>query len=138
MIHDFKCPTCDRIETDVYLSIHHTDEDHPHCCGEPMKDYHTQAPYVAWHDRQLLNGGFRAQHDGTIITSVKQNKEYMARHGLRLADDDYEIPTIQSEQAEIKAGQDAIDAITPTADQMDRMVADGTMAQLEDMMGEAP
>lgn len=138
MIYDFKCVTCSRIEEDVYLSIHHTDDDHPACCGEHMQDYITRAPYVAWQDRQLLDGGFKANHDGTLITSVKQNKEYMARHDLQLIDDNYVAPTIFSERKERAASKAAIDAITPTDDQMERMVEDGTMAQLEEQMGDTP
>ena len=91
MLYDFKCPDCKRIEEDVYLSIHHTDEDHPICCGSPMRDHITKAPYVAWQDRQLLDGGFKAAHDGTVITSVKQNKDYMARHGLNNYHDMYPL-----------------------------------------------
>lgn len=134
MLFDFKCSNCERIATDIYMPFEHEEEDHPECCGTGMRKYFTSFPYVAWIDRQLLDGGFKAQHDGTVITSVKQNKEYMARHGLRLADDEYDAPTFESEKQERAAGQAAIDAITPTDDQMERMVYDGTMAQLNDMM----
>jgi hypothetical protein len=124
MIYDFKCPTCERIEEDVILSIHHTDEDHPRCCGAPMRDYITKAPYVAWEDQQLLDGGFKANHDGTVITSHKQNREYMKRHGLENAMDVYEKPTFESEQRERAESQAAIDAITPDASMMDRLKHD--------------
>jgi hypothetical protein len=135
MIYDFKCRICGAIATDVILSVHHTDDDHPKCCyGEPMDDYHTKAPYVAWEDQQLLNGGFRANHDGTVITSHKQNREYMKKHGLVNAMDTYEKPTYESEQQERAEAQAAIDAITPTDAQMDQMKKDGTMEQIERMM----
>ena len=135
MIFDFKCKACERIKMDVMLPFEHDESDHPTCCDQaPMQKYFTKVPYVAWIDRQLLDGGFKAQHDGTEITSIRQNKEYMKRHGLRLASDDYETPTQATEEAEIALGQAAIDRITPTDDQMDRMKADGTMAQLETMM----
>ena len=134
MLFDFKCSNCERIATDVYMPFEHEESDHPECCKMGMRKYFTSFPYVAWQDRQLLNGGFRAQHDGTLITSVAQNKRYMEEHDLLDANEVYDIPTHESETTERAVGQAAIDAITPTDDQMDRMVDDGTMAQLNDMM----
>ena len=107
------------------MSVHHTDDDHPNCCGESALDYYTKAPYVAWEDQHLLDGGFKANHDGTVITTHKQNKEYMKRHGLRLAMDDYEKPTQKSEAQERAAGQAAIDNITPTDTEMRQLKSDG-------------
>jgi len=90
-----------------------------------MVDYFTKAPYVAWEDQHLLDGGFRANHDGTVITSHKQNRDYMKRHGLQNAMDVYEKPTLESERQERAAGQAAIDAITPTDTEMRQLMSDG-------------
>ena len=125
MIYDFKCHTCGRIAEDVSLPMTHVDDDHPKCCGVMMLDYITRAPYVAWEDHQLLDGGFKANHDGTVITSHKQNREYMKKHGLENAMDVYEKPTLESERAERAAGQAAIDNITATDAQMHQMKSDG-------------
>jgi hypothetical protein len=128
MIYDFKCSVCGAIQVDVVLSIHHTDEDHPKCCfGEPMADYHTQAPYVAWEDQQLLDGGFKANHDGTVITSHRQNREYMKKHGLENAMDVYEKPTYESEQQERAEAQAAIDQITPDEQALHQLKSDGVI-----------
>ncbi len=132
--YDFKCPSCEGIKIDVFLPITHHEADLPECCGAHMSYHITKAPYVAWQDRQLLDGGFKATHDGTVITSVKQNKEYMARNGLRLADEDYEPPTHAEEKALNAESMKAIDAITPTDRQMDIMKSDGTMDKIESMM----
>ena len=133
MIHDFKCATCERIETDIYLPMNHVDDDHPHCCGAPMGDYHTKAPTVHWKDYDLPDGGFRAAHDGTVITTKKQNREYMERHGLRDANDEFAPPTPDAEARERAEAQAAIDAITPSDDMMERMKADGTLAKIEEI-----
>ena len=125
MIYDFRCRTCGEIREDVILSIHHTDDDHPACCGASMTDHHTQAPYVAWEDQQLLDGGFRANHDGTVITSKKQNKNYMKQHGLQNAMDVYEKPTLASEARERAASQAAIEGITPSTTELRQLKNDG-------------
>ena len=126
MIYDFRCKVCGAVAMDVILSIHHTDDDHPKCCYSlPMADYHTQAPYVPWEDQQLLDGGFRANHDGTVITTHNHNKEYIKRPGLRLAMDDYEKPTLASEARERADSQAAIDNITPTDTEMRQLKSDG-------------
>ncbi|RLB97989.1 MAG: hypothetical protein DRH90_22525 [Deltaproteobacteria bacterium] len=134
MIHDFKCGECGTIAIDVHLPMDHADADHPMCCNAYMRHYHTQAPYVAWEDRHLLDGGFKANHDGTVITSHKQNKDYMKRHGLLNAMDLGPPPTHLDDAESNKKSQEAIDAITPTDAQMTRMKEDGTMAKIEQMM----
>jgi hypothetical protein len=90
-----------------------------------MRDYITKAPYVAWEDQQLLDGGFRANHDGTVITSHRQNREYMKKHGLENAMDVYEKPTYESEKRERAESQAAIDNITPTDQEMRQLKSDG-------------
>lgn len=136
MIFDFKCKTCGRIETDVYMKFEHLPADHPVCCGGNMAKHFTSVPMVHWKDYDLPDGGFKAAHDGTVITTRKQNLEYMERHGLQDANEVYEKPTYESEQRERAEAQAAIDQITPTDHQMDRMKNDGTLDILEDLMTE--
>lgn len=115
---DFKCDECGAMKEDVILSIHHTDADYPTCHG-PMRKYWRSVPQVHWKDYDLPDGGFRAQHDGTVITTRKQNLEYMERHGLQDANEVYDVPTFESEQQERAEAQAAIDAITPDADMIE-------------------
>ena len=134
MIFDFRCMKCNRVETDVFMTFEHAPGDHPMCCGENMRKHFTSVPMVHWKDYDLPDGGFKAAHDGTHITSRKQNLEYMKRHGLQDANEVYEKPTYASEQAERAQSQAAIDQITPSDDMMDRMASDGTLAQIEEMI----
>lgn len=139
MIYDFKCSVCGAIEVDVFLSIHHTDDDHPKCCyGEPMGDYITRAPQVHWKDYDLPDGGFKATHDGTVITSRKQNRDYMARNGLKDANETFKCPTHLEQKEQHADALRSIDAITPTRKQMDIMKSDGTLDKIENMIGETP
>jgi len=130
-VYDFKCSACQAVKTDVVLSIKHTDDQHPECCfGEPMDHYITKAPMVHWKDYMLPDGGFKAAHDGTVITSRAQNREYMKRNGLQDANEVYEPPTQAEQLATIKEQQESIDAITPSGEMLDIMKSDGTLDQL--------
>ena len=83
-----------------------------------MRKYFSTVPMVHWKDYDLPDGGFKAAHDGTLITTRKQNLEYMERHGLQDANEVYEKPTFESEQMERAESQAAIDAITPSREEM--------------------
>jgi hypothetical protein len=133
MIFDFKCRDCGRIEEDVYLPLHHTALDHPDCHG-PMEKHFTSVPMVHWKDYELRDGGFKAAHDGTVITTRKQNLEYMKRHGLQDANEMYEKPTYESEQAERAKMQEEIDAITPTAQELDMLKDAGIVDSQGDLI----
>jgi hypothetical protein len=117
MIYDFKCRRCGQISADVHLSIRHTQDDHPKCCGETMPMYFTVPPQIHWRHYELENGGFIA-HGITgrpVITSLRQRRDLMERHELIDAND-FGRPQSKAEQMEhyntvIKP---AIDAITPT------------------------
>jgi hypothetical protein len=121
MIFDFKCMKCQRVEMDVYMKFEHFSDDHPSCCGTHMAKHFTKAPTVHWKDYDLPDGGFKACHDGTVITSRKQNRDYMERNGLGDANEEYEKPTRASENKEVAAGQAAIDQITPTHAEMQQL-----------------
>jgi len=118
MIFDFKCMQCERLELDVYMKFEHGAQDHPLCCNERMSKHFTSVPMIHWKDYDLPDGGFKAAHDGTQITTRKQNLEYMSRHGLQDANEVYSKPTLESERMERRDSQAAIDQITPTDQEM--------------------
>jgi hypothetical protein len=124
-LFDFKCSNCGHIKYDIFMPLDHTEDDYPICCKMQTRKHWTTVPYVAWEDRHLEGGGFRAAHDGTVITSHKQNKDYMRRHGLRLAMDEYEKPTHDTEAAERARAQAAIDAITPSPQELSMLKKSG-------------
>lgn len=125
MIYDFSCKECGQVVEDVHLHINHTDDEHPMCCDNFMRHHHTKAPYVAWEDQQLLDGGFKAAHDGTLITTREQNKEYMHRHGLENAMDLGPPPTHLDDIKSNAKAQEEIDAIMPTESEMRILKEDG-------------
>jgi hypothetical protein len=120
MIFDMICQKCKTVETDVYLPFNHAPGDHPMCCGERMSKHWTSMP-MAYDRDYTLEEPFRAAHDGTVITTRKENREYMKRHGLLDANEVYEKPTPESEARERAESQAAIDAITPTREEMARL-----------------
>ena len=134
MIFDFQCKKCERVKTDVFIKFNHDIGDHPVCCGQPMMKAHFKAPGVHWKDYDLPEGGFKAAHDGTVIVSRKQNRDYMERNNLQDANEVYDCPTHEVQKKEIAQAQQDIDAITPTDSQMDQMKSDGTLEQIEKMM----
>ena len=101
MIYDFKCADCGRMETDVFLSINHAPGERPTCCGKTMPQHFTKAPTVHWRDYDLPDGGFRSYStpDKPVITSLKQNRDYMERNNLIDANEVFKPPT-QEEQFE--------------------------------------
>jgi len=121
---------------DVVLRLGHTEIEHPVCCGLSLKKAHFKAPTVRWKDYDLPGGGFKAAHDGTVITSRKQNRDYMERNHLGDANQEYEVPTHEVQNREIIESQVAIDAITPTDAQMTQMKDDGTLEAIESMMND--
>jgi len=134
MLFDFQCKQCEMTMFDVFMAFEHDESDHPGCCGYPMGKAHFKSPAVHWKDYDLPEGGFKAAHDGTVITSRKQNRDYMERNGLQDANEVYDCPTHEVQKKEIAESQKAIDAITPTDAQMDQMKSDGTLEKIESMM----
>ena len=125
MIFDFKCPDCKRLETDQYVPFHHDEADHPVCCNQHMKKVFLSFPQVHWKDYDLPDGGFKAGHDGTVITTRKQNLEYMKKHDLLDANDLVKAPTLDEEHTLRAKSQEAIDAITPTRQEMTMLKESG-------------
>ena len=116
-LFDMRCSNCGEVKKNVFLPLDHTEEDHPECCRMLMRKYWTKMP-LAYDRDYTLEQPFAAAHDGTVITTRKENRDYMRRHGLLDANEVYEKPTYQSEQRERAEGQAAIDAITPSEDDM--------------------
>jgi hypothetical protein len=125
MIFDFKCTKCERIELDAYMPFEHEESDHPVCCDGYMQKHFTTVPVIHWKDYQLPDGGFKAAHDGTVITSRKQNLEYMKRHGLQDANEVYTPPTKHEQMREHEKTLETIAAITPDEKQMHQLKSDG-------------
>jgi len=114
MIFDFQCHTCKRIDTDVYLRLHHKESELPVCCEYPMSKAHFQAPAVHWRDYQLPDGGFKVGKEGTVITSRKERREYMKANDLIDSNDLYAPPTKAEERIGNEERAESINAITPT------------------------
>lgn len=127
-VYDFKCPSCDHILENVVLGMNHEDDDHPACyqCGEHYEHYFTTAP-MAYCEAELEGGGFIAHSmkGKPLITSRRQNREMMKRHGLAPAQDYFNPPT-HAEQKQTRAeAMETIHAITPTQRQEKQMASDG-------------
>lgn len=102
------------METDVYLPISHTHEDRPRCCDTVMPQFFSKAPMMHFRDYELPGGGYRSYStpDRPVITSRKQNREYMKRNNLLDANEVFKPPT-QEEQFEThKEVMESIDNIS--------------------------
>lgn len=126
-VYDFRCMKCDTMEEDVILPITHTKGEIPRCCGGRMNYHIGKPPMVVWRDPNIEPFRAVGTKDAPVITSARQNREYMARNNLVDANDLYEPPSQDSEMREIAEGQAAIDAITPNATQAEQMEASGLL-----------
>lgn len=127
--YDFRCKKCHEMVLDKILPIAHLPVDLPMCCDEHMTYYITSAPFVHWKDYDLPGGGFKAVsvRDGPVITTKKQNEEFMKRNNLLDANEVFSPPT-QEEEKRIRAeAQGTIDAITPNEQQKAQLKADGLL-----------
>jgi hypothetical protein len=126
-IYDFKCMICGKMENDYFLPMTHADDDRPVCCEQHMRYHITSAPFVHWKDYDLPDGGFKAVSvpNGPMITTKKQNEEFMKRHNLLDANEVFSPPTEAEEYMIRREMQDSIDAITPTAKQQAQLRDDG-------------
>jgi len=125
--YDFKCHECQKVKTDVFLPITHSQDDIPVCCYKTMRYYITQAPMVHWKDYEFKNGGFIAHgvEGRPVITTQRQRKEMMERNNLIDGNDFGRPPTNEEQFAEVERMKASVDEITPTKDQIDRLVYDG-------------
>jgi hypothetical protein len=128
-IYDFKCKQCGLIIEDVIMPMTHEKEDLPFHCEERMRYHITSVPMVHWKDYDLPDGGFVAHShpDRPVITSKKQNKDFMERNNLIDANEVFSPPTREEEVKERADVQKSIAAITPTETQKAQLKADGIL-----------
>lgn len=112
--YDFKCRECGEERLNVLLRITHDDADKPHCCGEPMAHHITTVPMVHWADPIIEPFRAVATKDMPVITTSRQNREYMKRHDLVDANEVAKPPTQEEYEKTKKEIDDSIKAITPT------------------------
>jgi hypothetical protein len=105
------------MKIDVIMSIGHVKGDIPKCCGETMSYHITSVPMVLWTDPIIEPFKPIATKDAPVITTTKQNREYMARNHLVDANDLFEPPTREEELETNRKAQESISSITPTAEQ---------------------
>jgi hypothetical protein len=125
--YDFKCRRCGFLRENVLLRITHDDADKPCCCGDAMEYHISTPPLVHWVDPQIE--AFRAVGvpGKPVVTSTRQNRELMARHDLVDANDLGPAPTYQDDLETNKKVQESIKAISPTAEQRDKMAKQGLL-----------
>ena len=115
--YDFKCPTCESMEIDVYLPMMHERSERPHCCGKPMETYISVPPMVHWKHYEFEGGGFQTisakRGQNEVITTHKQHENFLKKHDLVVAED-VKPPTHEEEVATRAAAKASIDAITPS------------------------
>lgn len=129
--YDFKCPACGTILEHQFLRITHLPDEVPHCCESPMNYHITQPPLVHWKDPMIEPFRAIATKDRPVITTAKQNREYMARNGLVDANEVVEKPPTHEEQAETHAQVvESIEKISPSAEVRDNMDKQGLLDPL--------
>jgi len=131
MLFDMKCSNCEEVRKDVFLPFEHDEGDHPKCCRMPMRKHYTSTPMVHWSDYDLPDGGFRAGKEKTLITTRKQNLDYMKRNNLLDANDFGKPPTKAEQMTEHKKVLESINDITPSRQQEERLRDQGLMDILE-------
>ena len=124
-IYDFKCSTCKHIDVDVMLPMNHLKGDIPSCCGKKMNYYITSPPGVIWRDPNIEAFRHVATKDSPLITTTKQNREYMARNNLVDANDHFAPPTEKEQKLAREEAQESIDAIAGTAQQKEQLREQG-------------
>lgn len=126
-VYDFKCKECDEIKENLIMSITHKMEDHPRCesCDKIMTHHITKPPSVIWVDPVIEPFRAVGTKDDTIITTTRQNREYMARNDLVDANELYTPPTQQEQMQAHEEALETIDAITPNEQQLDQLKDSG-------------
>lgn len=125
--YDFKCRKCERIQENVLLRITHDELDKPHCCEQPMAYHITQAPLVHWHDPIIEPFRAIATKDQPVISTTRENREYMARNGLIDANELGPPPTEADQARTVAEMEKSIAAITPDAETSAMMADQGLM-----------
>jgi hypothetical protein len=107
------------MEENFYLPITHEEEDRPQCCGETMRQHFTKVPTIHWKDYDLPNGGFRPTSvpNAPVITSLKQNREFMKEHDLIDANEVFTPPTQEEQMETHREVMESIDKISLSDDE---------------------
>ena len=131
-IYDFKCSACQKIDVDVSLPISHVKGDLPSCCGHKMNYYITSPPSVIWKDPTI--DAFRpiATPNAPLITSTKQNREYMARNDLVDANDHFAPPTHKEQMLAREEARESIEAISGNTQQKEQLHEQGIDSIIDD------
>lgn len=125
--YDFKCGECDHVVENKILRITHSDSDIPKHCGQTMGYHITQAPSVVWVDPIIEPFRAIATKDRPVISSTRENREYMARNGLIDANELGPPPTKAEQMETVAKMQESISAITPDAETSAIMESQGLL-----------
>lgn len=128
--YDFKCKKCESVTEDVLLRITHTHADKPQCCGEPMGYHITSAPLVHWIDPVIAPFKHVAVKSDEVITTTRQNREFMKRHDL-VDVNDVKPPSHEENQKTLQEINKSIEKITPTVEQSATMRKQGLLDIVE-------
>jgi hypothetical protein len=120
-IYDFKCGKCETIKRDIVLPITHRSGERPVCCDELMGYHISSVPMVVWKDPNIEPFRFRAVKGAPVVTTTKQRREIMEREGLVDANDLIVPPSQQEQMAEHAEAMESVNAITPDAEQSQRL-----------------
>jgi hypothetical protein len=108
----------------VLLRITHDEADKPHCCEEPMRTLITSPPLVHWADPNIEPFRAVATPDRPVITTTRQNREYMKRNNL-VDVSDLPPPTREQEFKTLKEVDESIAKISPTEEVSAKMREQG-------------
>jgi hypothetical protein len=126
--YDFKCRKCGQIDENIVMPITHQKEDLPWHCGQRMSYHISSPPLVHWVDPVIEPFRAIATKDKPVITTAKQNREYMERNGLVDANEVVGKPPTHLDQEEThKEVLESIAAIGPTEGLRDTMDKQGLL-----------
>jgi hypothetical protein len=118
------------MQENVLLRITHDDADKPCCCGETMQTHITVPPMVVWTDPVIEPFKHVAVKSDEVITTTKQNREFMARNGLVDAND-IAPPTPEEHQKTLGQINASIEKISPTSEQSAKLKDQGLLDIIE-------
>lgn len=124
--YDFQCPKCERRMNNVLLRITHDEADRPSCCGVTMRQHFTVPPMVHWVDPVIEPFKHIAVKSDEVITTTRQNREFMKRNDLVDAND-ITPPSNEEQNATLASINESIEKITPSKEQSDTMRSQGLM-----------
>ena len=124
--YDFKCHVCGEMKNNKILRITHTEADRPTCCGVTMQQHFTVPPMVHWIDPIIEPFKHIAVKSDEVITTTRQNREFMKRNNLVDAND-IKPPTQEEDAKILKEINKSIKKISPTQEQSATMRSQGLL-----------